>query len=105
MNAGWVGGIGGGLVGIEGGVFGTYCGIKNTHGPRERAFMVKCAITCWAYVLGYLLLLVTLPRPYGWFLSIPYTLLLCIGIVYANRIQHRIRQEESANQPTDTPRP
>ena len=81
MNAGWVGGIGGGLVGIAGGVFGTYCGIKNTHRPRERAFMVTCALTCWAYVLGHLPLPVTLQRPTGWFLSLPSTHFLCIGIV------------------------
>ena len=104
MNAGRVGGIVGGLVGIAGGVFGTYCGIKNTHGPRERTFMVKCALICWAYVLGYLLLLVARPRPCGWFLTSPYALLLCIGIVYANRIQQRIRQEESRNQPSGDPR-
>ena len=104
MNAGWIGGIVGSLVGIVAGVLGTYCGIKNTQGPRERAFMVKCAIICWAYVLGYLLLLITVPRPYGWFLSIPYALLLCVGIVYANPIQQRIRQEESRNQPSSDPR-
>jgi Ca2+/Na+ antiporter len=103
MNAGWIGGIVGSLVGIAGGIFGTYCGIKNTHGPRERAFMIKGAIICWAYVLGYFLLLVVLPRPYGWFLSIPYALFLCLGIVYANRTQERIRREESESQPTDAP--
>ncbi len=100
MNAGWIGGIVGAVVGSAGGILGTYCGIRNTNGPRERAFMVKASIVCWVYVLGYLLLLMTVPRPYGWFLSIPYGLLLCLGIVYGNRVQQRIRQEESETGPT-----
>ncbi len=95
MNAGWIGAIVGAVVGVAGGVFGTYCGIRNTNGPRERGFMVKASIVCWVYALGYLLLLMVVPRPYGWFLSIPYALLLCVGIVYGNRVQQRIRQEES----------
>lgn len=103
MNPGWIGGIVGSLVGIAGGLFGTYCSIRNTNGPRERAFMIKASIICWAYVLGYLLLLIVLPRPYGWFLSIPYALFLCLGIVYANRIQQRIRQKEYENLPTEDP--
>ena len=96
MNAGWIGG----MVGIAGGIFGTYCGIKNTSGPRERAFMIKTSVVCWVYVLGYFLLLMVVPRPYGWFLSIPYAIFLCLGIVYGNRIQQRIRQEEYETGPT-----
>lgn len=103
MNAGWMGGIVGGLLGAVGGAFGTYCGIKNTNGSRERAFMTKASIVCWAYVLCYFLLLVLLPYPYGWFAAIPYVLFLCLGIVYANRIQQRIRQEESPTQPGGNP--
>jgi CHASE2 domain-containing sensor protein len=91
MHPGWISAI----VGVAGGLFGTYCGIKNTNGPRERAFMIKASVVCWVYVFGYLLLLVMLPRPYGWFAAIPYALFLCLGIVYANRTQQRIRQEES----------
>lgn len=91
MDAGWIGAI----VGIAGGIFGTYCGIKNTNGPRERAFMIRASIVCWVYVLGYLFLLVVLPRPYGWFAAIPYVLFLCLGIVYTNRVQQKVRREES----------
>ncbi len=101
MNPGWIGAI----VGVAGGLFGTYCGIKNTNGPRERAFMIKGAIVCWVYVLCYFLLIVFLPRPYGWFAAIPYALVLCLGIVYANRTQRKIRQEESPTQPSGNPRP
>ena len=35
---GWVGTLVGGGVGLLGGVIGTYFTIKNTKGPRERAF-------------------------------------------------------------------
>ncbi len=96
MDPGWIGMVAGGL-------FGTCCGIKNTNGPRERAFMVKASIICRLYVLCYLLLMVLLPRPYGWFAAIPYALFLCLGIVYANRIQRSIRREESPTQPGGDP--
>jgi hypothetical protein len=101
MGAGWIVGI----ALVVSGAFGTYWEIRNTRGPRERAFMTKVAAVCWAYVLCYLLLLIVLPRPYSLFAAIPYAIFLCLGIVYANRTAERIRQEESANQPTDAPRP
>jgi hypothetical protein len=34
----------GSIVGLAGGVIGTYFSIKNTKGPRERAFTVKSAV-------------------------------------------------------------
>ena len=32
---------------LIGGVVGTYFSIKNTNGPRERAFMIRASATCW----------------------------------------------------------
>lgn len=95
MNAAWIGGIVGSLIGIAGGLFGTYCGIRNTRSPRERSFMVRSAAVCWGGVLLFLALLFVLPNPYRWFLWIPYAILLPLGIVHGNRTQQRIRREES----------
>jgi len=95
MHPGWIGAIAGGLLGLLGGVIGTYFSIKNTNGPRERAFMIKAGIGVWVGVLLFAGLLFALPSPYRYLLWIPYGILLPLGIIYVNRAQQRIRQEQS----------
>ncbi len=97
MHPGMIGGIIGGLVGVAGGIVGTYFSIKNTNGPRERSFMIKAGVVCWIAILVFLGLLLALPDPYRWFMWIPYGILLPLGIIYGNRKQQAIRQEESQN--------
>jgi Ca2+/Na+ antiporter len=108
MNPGMIGGIIGGLVGsiigLAGGIIGTYFSIKNTNGPRERSFTIKASIVCWIAILLFLALFLILPNPYKWFMWIPYAILLPLGIMYWNKTQQRIRQEESQNQPSDRTR-
>jgi len=98
MHPGMIGGIIGGLCGVAGGVFGTYCSIKNTNGPRERAFMVKASVVCWIAIILFLGLMFSLPNPQRNLLWIPYAIFLPIGIVFGNRTQQKIRAEESQNQ-------
>jgi Ca2+/Na+ antiporter len=103
MNTGLIGGIVGSVIGLAGGIIGTYFSIKNTNGPRERAFMIRASVICLVAILLFLALLFALPNPYKWFMWIPYGILLPLGIVYWNRKQQRIRQDESQNhrlQPT-----
>src|SRR5262247_1439649 len=102
MNPGLMGGIVGGSVGLLGGVIGTYASIKNTSGPRERAFMIRAAIVTWIGVTVFLVLLLLLPRPYNFLLWIPYAIALPVAILWCNRRQLAIRAEEaaaSANRP------
>lgn len=94
---GWIGGITGGIIGLAGGVVGTYFSIKNTNGPRERTFMIKSAVVCWIGIIVFLGLFLGLPNPYRWFMGIPYSIVLPLGIIYGNRTQQKIRQEESQN--------
>ncbi len=108
MHPGIIGGIIGGIAGIAGGMIGTYWSIKNTNGPRERAFMTKSAVVCWVAIFIFLGLLFALPNSYRWYMWIPYGILLPLGIISLNRKQQRIRQEESQNNsmqaaPSDTP--
>jgi len=102
MNGGQIGGLVGGILGcvlgLAGGIIGTYFSIKRTNGPRERAFMIQSAVVCWVAIIIFLGLLFTLPPPYRWFMWIPYGILLPLGIIYGNRRQQAIRQEESQNQ-------
>ena len=87
MDAGLIGGITGALIGVAGGVFGTYCSIKNTTGPRGRKFMIKASLVGWVAILLFLALLFALPSPYRWFMWIPYGVLLPLGIMYVNKTQ------------------
>ncbi len=97
MHPGTIGGIIGGIGGLAGGVIGTYFSIKNTNGPRERAFMIKVCVIGWIAILVFLCLMFALPNPYRYFLWIPYGILLPLVIVKGNRKQQKIRQEESQN--------
>lgn len=93
--AGWAGGIAGVVIGLAGGVVGTYFSIKNTNGSRERAFMLKLAAAWWLAFLGLFALLLILPNPYRWLIWIPYGIILPLGIMYGNRKQQAIRQQDA----------
>jgi len=94
MNPGVIGGIVGAVGGFIGGIIGTYFSIKNTNSPRERSFMVRCAIVVWVGIIVFLGLLFTIPKPYSYLLWILYAILLPTGIRYSNRIQTKIREED-----------
>ena len=94
MDAGTVGGIIGGVLGLAGGAVGTYASIKNTGGPRERQFMVRAAVAAWIGITLFLALLFVLPSPYRWLIWIPYGVTLPLAIVSLNRKQQAIRSEE-----------
>ena len=92
---GLIGGIAGSVIGALGGVFGTYMSIKNTSGPRERAFVIRASIGCWLLVIIFLIAMILLPNPQRHWLWIPYAIILPLGIIAWNRRQSQIRQEES----------
>jgi hypothetical protein len=94
----WIGAIAGGLFGVLGGALGTYLSIKNTHGPRERAFMIRASMTAWLLVAVFLVGLWLIPGWYRFLLWIPYVPLLIWGVLKWNSTQARIRREESAGQ-------
>jgi hypothetical protein len=93
---GYIGGILGSVLGIAGGAFGTYCSIKNTHGPLERQFMIKISVRTWIALTLFLVLLIGLPSPYRFLMWAPYGILLPIGIRYINKRQAEIRALESS---------
>ena len=95
MHPGWIGGIIGCVIGLAGGVIGTYCSIRNTDSPRERAFMVKMGIVCWVGAIAFLALLLLLPGPWRHLLWAPYGILLPVFIIQCNKRQARIRREEA----------
>jgi Ca2+/Na+ antiporter len=95
MDAGTIGGIIGGAIGFIGGIVGCYFSIKNTKGPRERAFMVRVSVIAFIVVIAFLAGLMLLPRPYNFLMWIPYGIALPLGIRWCNRRQMQIRTEEA----------
>jgi uncharacterized membrane protein YfcA len=95
MEPGMIGGIIGGVFGMLGGAVGAYFSIKNTNGPRERAFMVRVCFVAFVAVISLITLMYFLPKPWAFLLWIPYVIALLWSIVYCNRTQQRIRNEES----------
>lgn len=91
----WAGPILGSLIGILGGAFGTYCSIKNTKGPRERAFMVRASVVCWVGVTIFALGMWLVPVPYEYGLIGIYVVALLLAVRHWNRRQAVIRAEES----------
>ena len=93
-----------GVIGLLGGIVGTYFSIKNTAGPRERAFMIRVAVVAWIGITGFLIDLLMLPRPYNFLMWVPYAIALPLGIVWSNRRQRTIRAEEASSGGAAAPR-
>lgn len=96
MNAGIIGGILGAILGIGGGVVGTWFSIKNTKGPLERAFMIKASVIAWIAISVFLILMFVVPNPYRLWLWVPYGILLPLGIIKTNKRVAEIREIERA---------
>jgi hypothetical protein len=96
MNSGIIGSVVGPLVGVAGGLIGTYVSIKNTKSARERAFAVRAAIVCWAGVSLFLLGLFLWPQARGW-IAMLYCVLFPLGIRFGNKKHMAIRREEETN--------
>ncbi len=94
MNAGLIGGILGVTIGIIGGLIGTYASIKNTNGPKEKAFMIKAAIVFWIASMVFLLSLILLPKPYNFLPWIVYLIALPMAIIYINKKQREIQEKK-----------
>jgi hypothetical protein len=87
--------FGGAVIGILGGVVGTWFSIRNTVGPRERAFTIRASVLCWVGVSAFLAALWFTPFPYRALLWLPYMAALPFMARAWNRRQMQIRTEES----------
>jgi hypothetical protein len=94
MHPGIIGAIAGSVIGIFGGIVGTYFSIRNTNGPKERSFVMKASAVTWVAVATFSCAFLLLPAPYNHLMWIPYGLLLGFGIRKFNETQKRIRDDE-----------
>jgi hypothetical protein len=92
---GLIGGIGGGVLGVLGGVVGTYFSIKNTNGPKERALMIWAAAACCFAVTATLVGMYFTPTPYQPLVGLPLWLLLPFAIRAVNHRQEQLRRQEA----------
>ncbi|MFW5857567.1 MAG: hypothetical protein ACOCX4_06800 [Planctomycetota bacterium] len=102
MHPGLIGGILGGVIGLAGGLAGAWCSIRNTNGPRERAFMIRLSILFWGVLSVLLALLFVLETPYRFLVWVPFSIFLPLAIVYGNRRQAAIRREEAEANAAET---
>jgi serine/threonine protein kinase len=99
MNPGLMVGLAGSVAGVGGGLIGTYFSIKNTKGPRARAFVIKVSVLCWSFVLVFVLGMCLIPGLYKLFLIPVYFIGLVAGILRWNMELERISLEESKKNP------
>lgn len=93
---GWIGGLIGAAMGLLGGVIGTCFSVKNTKGPRERAFVIRASLLCWL-AGGAFVIAMAYAKPLYFSVLIPmYVIGLGLGVRWWNRRQAEIREEESA---------
>jgi hypothetical protein len=90
-----LGAFGGGALGLLGGLIGTWFSIRNTNGPRERAFVVRASIIGWIAVSVFLAALWFTPMNFQVLLWLPYMALLPFAARAWNRKQQQIRGEEN----------
>ena len=102
---GAVGGVLGALIGLGGGVFGTYCSIKNTRTGVERRFMIRYIVVIWLAVVSLVLVPVALsqfgliPVWLQWALFALFFALLVPSIFWANRHQAQLRGSQGPGGP------
>lgn len=90
-----IGAFGGAAIGVLGGVVGTYFTIRNTHGPRERAFVVRACVVCCLACAAFVTALLVTPMPYRALVWLPFMLALPLAVRAWNRKQATIRREEA----------
>jgi len=98
MNLGHVAGVLGVVAGVAFAGAVTWLSAKNAQGPRERAFAIKSTIAFFVIIAAFILAAFTLPRPYRYWLWLPYVIVLPYAIVKCNRRQAGIRREEESDE-------
>jgi len=83
------------LIGLLLAAFGVYHGIKNTRGPKERAFMARAAVWFCVGVVLLVVLVFALPHPYKSFWLVLYVPAMFIFLVMCGKRQARISEKEA----------
>ena len=101
MDIAWIGAIGGSTIGVLGGAFGMYCGIKSTQTPAERRFLINSTI--WMGIVAILLIVLpmvlahigVIPQWLFWMTFALFYILLLPTIFWANKRVATLRAEKA----------
>lgn len=93
MEPGLIAAIAGSLMGITGGLLGTYASLSNAKTDEERRFLIWASIALWSGILLFIVLLMVTPLTFRWMIWGIYALTLPIAIRLINRRQERLRGE------------
>lgn len=83
------------LIGLGGDIAGTSAGIRNTRGPRERAFMVRTSLWCWLAGGLFLAGLLLLPKAWARLMRSPYAVARPRDIRCVTRRRAALRSEDA----------
>ena len=102
---GWIGGIGGAVIGALGGAVGTYASIRNASPGPARRFMIRVAVWTWLMLVLFTALVVlaatgTLPRWVIWASQGVLFAALGPAILLINRRLRRLEAETMQVPPT-----
>lgn len=73
----------------------TYTSIRNTKGPRERAFVIRSVLWAWLVLTLLFTLMYFLPVPYNYYMLVPYFIQAPIMTYQMTSKQLLIREMES----------
>ena len=92
---GYFGAILGSLLGVAGGVFGTWLAIRNSPPGKTRAFLKKISLVCWFGTIAFVVAVCVLPSPWNWLVWIPYPVVLLGLIRYINRSMAKLHGQQT----------
>ncbi len=82
------------LIGLGGGIYGTYSSIKNSKTEKEKQFIIRSSIPIWLFMILFLLCLMLIPQPYNFLLWVPYGIVFPFGLRYFIKKHRQIRNED-----------
>ena len=82
---GLIGAVVGSIVGVGGGLLGTWMSIRNLPRGEQRSFMVRMAVVGWMGAVGFCVVLLLIPTPWNVCLWLVYVPGLFIFIRHVNR--------------------
>ena len=68
--------------------------VRNTRGPKERAYVLSHCVGAWSVIVLLFLLMAVVPSPYRYFLLVPYFVHLPIATYRFTLRQQIIRHRE-----------
>ena len=87
---GLIGTVVGSIVGVAGGLLGTWMSIRNLPRGEQRNFMVRMAVVGWMGALGFCVALLLIPTPWNGVLWIVYVPGLCVFMRHVNGVSGRV---------------